>query len=319
MTFLADARLPVETWERYGRVSPTGWNADSRRAGVVRGAAQWESRLAAARAELVTRYEPDPPPWLPERLARIDALRAFVTDLDAGLRGRHERASWQEHLGWLRGLLTTYVADAGPVVDAGAGLAALETLWGALPFERFRDAVTGALEGLRAADVLDARAGAFGVRGVALLDANAVRHLGFECVAILGIAERRWPPPPRQDSLLLDHERAELNTRHGWSLARRATGADPEPLQFAVAVEAADRALQLSVPRTQDGETRPVLPSTFLLDAAARVAGRPVRAGDFERVAGEHGGPGGSRVARSAPVDSGAWRRSAHGGAAPPA
>jgi hypothetical protein len=289
MTFLADARLPAETWERYGRVSPTGWDTDSRRAGVVRGAEQWERRLAAARAELVTRYEQDPPPWLPERLARIDGLRTFIADLDAALRGRHERASWQEHLTWLRELLTTYVADAGPVVDALDGLAALEMLSADLSFERFRDAVTGALEGLRAADVLDARAGAFGVRGVALLDANAVRHLGFECVAIVGIAERRFPPPPRQDALLLDHERAELNARHGWSLPLRATGADPEPLQFAVAVEAADRALQLSVPRTQDGETRPVLPSTFLLDAAARVAGEPVRVGDFERVAAEHG------------------------------
>ena len=289
MTFLADARLPVETWERYGRVAPTGWDTDSRRAGVVRGAAQWESRLAAARAELVTRYEQDPPPWLPERLARIDALRAFVADLDGRLRGRHERASWQEHLGWLRGLLTTYVADAGPVVDALDGLAALETLSADLPFERFRHAVTGALEGLRAADVLDARAGAFGVRGVALLDANAARHLGFETVVIVGIAERRFPPPPRQDALLLDHERAELNARHGWSLPLRAAGGDPEPLQFAVATEAADRALQLSVPRTQDGETRPVLPSTFLLDAAARVAGEPVRVGDLERVAAEHG------------------------------
>ena len=32
-----------------------------------------------------------------------------------------------------------------------------------------------------------------------------------------------------------------------------------------------------------------MLPSTFLLDAAARVAGRPVRVSDFERVAAEHG------------------------------
>ena len=289
MTFLADARLPAETWERYGRVSPTGWDTDSRRAGVVRGAAQWDSRLAAAAAELEARYTEDPPPWLPERLGRIDALRAFVADLDARLRSRHERGSWREHLDWLRALLTTYVADAGEVIDALDGLAALDTLSDALPFERFREAVTAALDGLRAADVLDARAGAFGVRGVALLDANAVRHLGFATVVVVGIAERRFPPPPRQDALLLDHERAELNARWGWSLPLRAAGGDPEPLQFAVALDAADQALQLSVPRTQDGETRPVLPSTFLLDAAARVAGRPVRAGDFERVAHEHG------------------------------
>ena len=183
----------------------------------------------------------------------------------------------------------TYVADAGAVVDALDGLAALDTLSDALPFERFREAVAAALDGLRAADVLEARAGAFGVRGVALLDANAARHLGFTTVVIVGIAERRFPPPPRQDALLLDHERAELNARRGWSLPLRAAGRDPEPLQFAVAVGAADQGLQLSVPRTQDGETRPVLPSTFLLDAAARVVGRQVRVGDFERVAAEHG------------------------------
>src|SRR6478736_1864566 len=72
MTFLADARLPAETWERYGRVSATGWDTDSRRAGVVRGAAQWDSRLAAARVELELRYAEDPPPWLDERLERMD-------------------------------------------------------------------------------------------------------------------------------------------------------------------------------------------------------------------------------------------------------
>jgi ATP-dependent helicase/nuclease subunit B len=288
MMFLADARLPSDTWERY-KVSAAGWDTDSRRAGVVRGAAQWEQRLAASRAELVARYEDEPPSWLPERLQRIDALRAFIADLDVRLRSRHERASWQEHLAWLRDLLTTYVSDAGPVVDALDGLAALDSLSDELTFDRFREAIVAALEGLRAADVLDARAGAFGVRGVALLDANTVRHLGFAAVALVGIAERRFPPPPRQDALLLDEERRDLNTKHGWAVSLRAAGANPKPLQFAVAVGAADRALALSVPRTQDGETRPVLPSTFLLDAAERIAGRPVRAGDFERVAGEYG------------------------------
>ena len=241
------------------------------------------------RAELEARYAEDPPAWLPERLARIDSLHAFVADLDVRLRSRHERATWGEHLAWLRALLTTYVADAGAVVDALDGLAALDTLSDALPFERFREAVAAALDGLRAADVLDARAGAFGVRGVALLDANAVRHLGFTTVVIVGIAERRFPPPPRQDALLLDHERAG-STRAGAGrcpCARRR--AIPSRSSSPSRVDAADQALQLSVPRTQDGETRPVLPSTFFLDAAARVAGRPVRVGDFERVAAEHG------------------------------
>jgi hypothetical protein len=289
MTFLADARLPATTWSEYGRVSAAGWDTDSRRAGVVRGAAQWEARLGAMRVDMVARYGQTPPPWLAERLARIDALRRFIADLDARLRARREQAPWHEHLAWLRDLLTTYVADASPVVDALDGLAALGSLSDVLPFRQLRDAVVAALEGLRAADVLGAQEGAFGVRGVAILDANTVRHLGFTAVAIVGIAERRFPPPPRQDALLLDEERTRLNEVHGWRVPLRAMGADPEPLQFALAAASADQALRLSVPRAQDGETRPVLPSTFLLDAASRIAGHPVRASEFERFAAEHG------------------------------
>ncbi|MGI8729973.1 MAG: PD-(D/E)XK nuclease family protein [Solirubrobacteraceae bacterium] len=289
MAFLSDARLPQETWERYGKVSPAGWDTISRRAGIVRGAEQWETRLVAAVAELHARYDEGPPSWLPERLQRIEALRAFVAELDSRLSGRHERASWQQHLVWLRDLLTMYVADARPVIDALDGLAALDTLSDDLPFERFREAVVAALEGLRAADVLDARAGAYGVRGVAIVDANTVRQLGFRAVAVVGIAERRFPPPPRQDALLLDEERDQLNHAGAWSIPLRAAGADPEPLQYAAAVEAADDVLALSVPRTQDGETRPVLPSTFLLDSASVLAGRQIRVGDFERFAADFG------------------------------
>lgn len=288
-TFLADARLPSATWERYGRVSAAGWDTDSRRAGVVRGAEQWHVRLSALTADLEARYGQDPPPWLPERLARIAALQTFISDLAAMLGSRHQAASWAKHLQWLRDLLTTYVSDAGPVVDALDGLAALDSLSDNLPFDRFREAVVAALEGLRAADVLEARAGAFGVRGVALLDANTVRHLGFTAVAVVGIAERRFPPPPRQDALLLDEERQAMNDRHGWRLPLRAAGADPEPLQFRLATDAADAHLQLSVPRTQDGDTRPVLPSTFVLDRASAVAGEAVRVNDFERFAAKHG------------------------------
>ncbi|MEJ7784254.1 MAG: PD-(D/E)XK nuclease family protein [Solirubrobacteraceae bacterium] len=289
MAFLSDARLPHETWEHYGKVSPAGWDTLSRRAGIVRGAAQWDARLLAARAELEARHAEDPPAWLPERLQRIEGLRSFVADLNLRLRERHERASWQQHLAWLRELLTAYVADAGPVIDALDGLAALDTLSDELSFERFHEAVVAALEGLRAADILDARAGAYGVRGVAILDANTIRQLGFRAVAVVGIAERRFPPPPRQDALLLDEERIQLNTAGGWSIPLRTVGADPEPLQYATAIQAANDALQLSVPRTQDGDTRPVLPSTFLLDSAAILGGSQVRVADFEQFAAGFG------------------------------
>jgi len=58
---------------------------------------QWQTRVAA-REDLVARHGEDPPAWLPERLARIDALRAFVADVDAELQSRHGGESWQQPL-----------------------------------------------------------------------------------------------------------------------------------------------------------------------------------------------------------------------------
>ena len=62
---------------------------------------------------------------------------------EAATSARPGGSTWR----WLRALLTTYVADAGAVVDALDGLAALDTLSDALPFERFREAVAAALDG----------------------------------------------------------------------------------------------------------------------------------------------------------------------------
>ena len=289
MAFLSDARLPTAIWERYGRVSPVAWDTLSRRAGIVQGIDQWNDRLAGQRADLEARFAEDPAPWLEDRMEQVDQLQAFVNDLHARLQSRPATARWPEHLRWLRDLLTTYVDDAEPVVDALDGLATLDSLSDPLPFERFHESVVAAIEGLRAADVLDAQTGAFGTRGVAILDANSARHLGFTAVAIVGVAERRFPPPPRQDALVLDEERRALNRRQDWAIPLRALGGDPEPLQYELAVAAADQALQLSVPRTPDGETRPVLPSTFLRGSVGTLSGASVSIDDFERFVAERG------------------------------
>ena len=45
--FLADGRLPEDTWEKYGEPKAADWDRFSRAAGVVRGIEQWEQRLTA--------------------------------------------------------------------------------------------------------------------------------------------------------------------------------------------------------------------------------------------------------------------------------
>ena len=89
-----------------------------------------------------------------------------------------------------------------------------------------------------------------------VLDVNQLRDLRFGAVAVLGLTERSFPPPPRQDPLLLDDERERLNEAAGWTLPLRARGADPEPLQFALAVHAARERLLLSTRRAEEAGGR---------------------------------------------------------------
>ena len=313
MTFLADARLPAETWERYGRVSPAGWDTDSRRAGVVRGAEQWERRLAAARGRArgalrarirrrgcpsgwraSTRCEPSSPISMPaaeppraRELAGAPGVAARAAD---DVRRRRRRRSSTRSTASRRSTRSR---------------------------TRCRSSASARRSPPRSRACAPPTCS---TRGPARSASAAWRCSTPTPCAISGsrpwrssaIAERRFPPPPRQDALLLDHERAELNARHGLvAAAARGWAAIPSRCSSRSRIAAADQALQLSVPRTQDGETRPVLPSTFLLDAAARVAGRPVRVGDFERVAAEHG-----QARPRRPADGRARRRRADRGRA---
>lgn len=285
MGFLADARLPRETWERYGGISPGRWDAISRDAGIVRGTEQWQERLGAYRLEQEQRYDEDPPSWLEDRLTSIDHLATFVADLHELLCAAPDRGSWPRHIAFLRDLLARYVDGAERLFGALDGLLALDVLPDDVPFSRAADALRALVENLRAADVLGAREGAFGVRGVQVLDVNSLRSLGYRAVVVLGVNERAFPPPPRQDSLLLDDERAALNETYGWRLPLRAFGTESESLQFAGALAATGERLQVSFPRTAGGRTSPMLPSTFARSVAAGLLGEEVGAADLDLAA----------------------------------
>ena len=130
----------------------------------------------------------------------------------------------------------------------------------------------------KAGDLDEGQQGAFGRRGVNVLDVNQLRNLRFRAVAVLGLTERAFPPPPRQDPLLLDDERVRLNEAGGFDLPLRARGADPEPLQFALAVHAArERAASLDPPRRGGG--RPRAAAVVVLPRCRRRARGPPRDG----------------------------------------
>ena len=280
LDFLSDGRLPEQTRERFGEPSVSQWDRYSRRAGVVRGLGEWETRLAR-QIEALRASDRE---WEREDAERVEQLLAFIRELARDLGSYPERGAWSEHMAYLRRLLTRYVDGPEPILDALAGLERFDALDEETTFERFRQVVVGAIQSLRSDEVEGGRPGAFGLRGVNVLDVNSLRHLSFRAVAIVGVAERSFPSPPSPDPILLDHERERLNERGPAPVPLRVRGADPEPLQFLVAAHAARERLLVSYPRKGGSEGRPQLPSRFFRAVAEAVVGGRVSADQVDEL-----------------------------------
>jgi ATP-dependent helicase/nuclease subunit B len=283
MAFLSDGWLPRTTRERYAKTPVSRWESAARRAGVVAGIEQWRERLAALIArEKAEAAQDGAPDWLADRIRDSETLLQFIEDFASRIRSHPESGSWSECLAALRPLLIEYVQDVDDVVGHLEQLAQLdELLVEPVPFARFLDAVRAEIQALKAGDLDGGRQGAFGLRGVNVLDVNQLRHLRFAAVAVLGLTERSFPPPPHPDPLFLDGERERLNEAGRLSLPLRVRGADPEPLQFALAVSAARQRLLLSTRRAAEAGGRPQLPSSFFRLAASALAGRRLTADEI--------------------------------------
>lgn len=333
MELVAELRLPDETWTRLGGMFAATWDSISRKASVVRGLDQWRERLSlyieGQREQEHEGERGDDERWDSERgedepgtdergdddgqaaerahrhLVAATSLLRFVQELAERFAARPDPARWTEHIAFLSSLVDDYVEGSAPLVEALQPLSELDDLGDPVSFTHFRDAVGAVVAGLRVEDLTDQRPAAFARRGLNLLDVNSLRHVRFAAVAVLGLTERVFPPPARQDPLLLDDERRVLNEQHGWQLPLRAKGADPEPLQFALAVCAARERLTLSFARAEEAGGRAKLPSSFFRSAAAALTGKRVTADDIDSLDDRlfHRASGG-RIGAAAPADA---------------
>lgn len=295
MDFLTDARLPAELHESYGGIPAARWDSISRQAGVVAGAEQWAQRLTVLESDLRGDEDGDPSEWVRERIADAQSLGRFIAELDRRLKAHPGRAPWAAHLSYLEALLASYVAGGAEVVAALRGLERFTALESEVDFARFLDVVRSALATLRSEEVLSGRAGAFARRGVNVLAVNSLTGVEFARVWILGATERAFPPPARQDPILLDEERAAISARAGTPLAPRTVTGAEEELAFALSCDAAREALVVSYARRDTGESRPRLPSIFFREIASQLTGERVSAErapllareDVERIPGD--------------------------------
>jgi ATP-dependent helicase/nuclease subunit B len=109
---------------------------------------------------------------------------------------------------------------------------------------------------------------------------SAARGRSFTVVFVPGLAERMFPQKIREDSLLPDQRRTAADA----ALATQPRRAADERLQLTLAVGAAAERLYVSFPRVELNESRPRVPSFYVLDIVRAIEGRiPAAHGIAER------------------------------------
>ena len=287
MEFLTETTLPLSNADWQRGFEPAAWDQLSREAGIVEGHEQWLDRLVHLQLSIdrsFTSNETETNDWTAIKVEEIKRFRGFIDVFFDRLEAWPERDSWEGFRERLRTLAGDYIDGVEPVIDALQDLDQLAVLAESITFSRFVRAVRAALQQIDGNELFGEPTGTFGRLGVNVLDVNSVRHLRFRAVIVLGLTERSFPPPPRQDALLLDDERRALNERIDGAIPLRATGPDAEPLQFTLAIAAARERLILSYARGEAGGSRSHLPSYFFRAAAGTLTGEAVRIADIDRL-----------------------------------
>jgi ATP-dependent helicase/nuclease subunit B len=237
------------------------WESWTREAGITRGRAAWRDGL-----ERLSRNPDIPSGSLGELREELDRL-APLLDLLAAPPRFHDAA---------RALLDAgrrWFPDDADWPDAETALERLAELdrAGVPPTAQALDWLLGRLLAAQRRRPRDRR------RGVRLFDVVAARGLSFGHLFLLGLTERVFPRVVTQDPILLDADRRLLASRTAWLPPRRA-GVDEERLLFRLMADAAPR-ITMSWTRLDPATGRPRIPSSFLLEAAARGRSAPL---DFE-------------------------------------
>ena len=257
------------------RAKPVLWERHSKQAGMVSGWPRFQDQL-----DLYT-----------EGLRRRDAqgrahetaeeLCGVVRELAARSAALAGCGNWAAFVATFLGVLDDYVAgDEAQLGGEGvAALALARAQIGALArlddagiradASRFR---TAAARALRRAVLNDRDALR---RGVFVGNVSAARSVRFRALFLVECAERIFPPLVRQDPLLLDGERNDINRRVGHPvLAVKRERAREEPLLFELLQQSASDFLTISWARRTNTTGAPKLPSPLLL---ASIPGDAVR------------------------------------------
>ena len=264
------------------------WDRLSRDAGIVRGAPQWQQRLAFKRAEdqrsldQLQKEDDDATQGRRKHIAGEIAAAQWMEDVIRRVSAGTEpppHSGWRELVAWAQRLREDFVPtspdwpadqlEAGQLVDEVlSGLAAAGDLDTDVHVERFIEHLDDALRNRRRPE------GRLG-HGVVVGPVASTAGMTFEKVFVVGMTERAFPTPPPVDPIFPAGEDDPLRKR-----SRRLAG---ERRAF-LGLLASTAGATLSAPEF-DGEQRDAYAARWLLEVAARLNGSPLGAGELRGLA----------------------------------
>jgi ATP-dependent helicase/nuclease subunit B len=277
--------------------APWRWEDLIVEAAVIGRLDRWQRRLRGLEHEYDARVREgssdDPDASRVRALVRdreqLRALRSFAEPVLAEMADWPEAQRWGDWLRALESLAPRVIAKPERVLRVLRELAPLAGI-GPVRLREVRDVLTPRLSTLTHEPPRRRQGRVF------IGTPPAARGRSFRVVFIPGLAERVFPQKIREDSLLPDSRRITTDD----TLATQANRADVERLQLLLAVGAAAERLYVSYPRVELNESRPRVPSFYVLDILRAIEGRiPAAQSITDRAMKE----GGARLAWPAPAD----------------
>lgn len=278
--------------------APWRWEHLIVEAAVIGGIDRWRRRLSGLECDYAARLrevESEDPQSSRTRALRRDteqlrALQAFALPVLGEMAAWPGEQRWGDWLHALTTLAPAVLAQPARVLRVLQELAPLSAI-GPVTLREVREVLAPRLSTL----THEPPRRRFG--RVFVGTPHAARGRAFRVVFVPGLAERIFPQRIREDALLLDHRREGL----GEVLARQPERAADERLQLLLAAGAARDRLYISYPRLELNESRPRVPSFYVLDIVRAIEGVIPSA---SRVAERAYRAGGSRLAWPAPDEA---------------
>ena len=195
-------------------------------------------------------------------LEQCNHLRAFALPIITEIAAWPARANWGEWLDRFERLVPRVLRMPAYVLRVLADLRPMAEI-GPIDLDEVRRVLSDRLLMLDS----DPPARRFGRIFVGTPD--HARGRTFRVVFIPGLAERMFPQKPREDPLLLDERRAEVDA----ALPTQDDRLEAERLLLQIAVGAASERLYVSYPRIELSESRARVPSFYALDMMRAVTG----------------------------------------------